>query len=122
MTPIEEPQMNWFRRLIRNDNAIKALFDHFRNITICGAIAAAGFVSLQYQSSVPFIHWMGQLSGTSLLIVAGFLFVLNERNGSHKFDAADIPLVASFMAKLIYGMSLIPLFSIVVAKTLGVKL
>lgn len=114
--------MNWFNRLVRDDVAIKALFDHFRNITICGAIAAAGFVSFQYQSPESFIHWMGQLSGISLLIVAGFLFVLNERNGAHKFETADIPLIVSFLAKLIYGMSLIPLFAIVIAKTVGVKL
>lgn len=102
-------------KIASSDEAVKAIFDHFRNIGIAGAIAAVGVWTYTHPASGWLMH-MSRASGVALGLLAIFLLVLNERHGHRKFEAANAPLYWQVIVRLTYGLTLIALFIGPVAK------
>ena len=104
-----------FRELIASDEAVKAIFDHFRNVGIAGAVLAAGAWNLTHRA-IGFMAYMSIVSGISLCLLGTFLLAVAERHGHRKFSRANLPLHWEFIVRLVYGLSLFSLFTIAVQR------
>lgn len=99
-----------FRELVANDDAVRSIFDHFRNISIAGAVFAAGVWSFKH--AMP--GWLGYLdaaSGIALCAIGVFLLVLAERHGSRKLRDAGLPVALRWIVIVVYSLSLVTLFA-----------
>jgi len=105
-----EDGKSMFDRIVASDEAVKAIFDHFRNVGIAGAIAAVATWTFKHPASGA-LAYMSYVSAASLGFLAMFLLILNERHGHRKLEAAKVPLYWEFAARLVYGFALIALFS-----------
>ncbi|MCA8493715.1 hypothetical protein [Burkholderia arboris] len=101
--------------LVASDEAVKTIFDHFRNIGIAGAVFAAGIWSIKHPAT-GLMTYMSLISGISLCALGVFLLVIAERHGRKKFKEANLPLRWEFLAIFIYSTSLLSLFSIAAQK------
>lgn len=99
-----------FKKIATNDNAVKTIFDHFRNVGIAGAIAAVGIWTFKHPSS-GLLTYVSYASAVALLLLAAFLLVLNERHGHRKFEEANAPWPWQIAVRLIYGLTLVSLFT-----------
>lgn len=98
-----------FRTLISNDDAVKAVFDHFRNLGIAGAVLAAGFWVFA-NPTTGITRYMSWASGTSLLIMGVFLFFVADSHGRRKFREANISKILDFFIYIIYALGVFMLF------------
>lgn len=99
-----------FRKLIHSDEAVKTIFDHFRNVGIAGAVFAAGAWTLTHRASGA-LAYMSLASGLALCILGVFLLVVAERHAYKKFKETNLPLLLDLIVRLVYGLSLFSLFS-----------
>lgn len=101
------------KKIIASDNAVKSLFDHFRNVGICAAIFSAA-IWLYKNPSSGFLDHINTASSVALTLLGLVLFVINERHGQRKLDEAGIPRRWHFVAMCIYSLSLFPLLAALV--------
>ena len=76
----------------RDSDTVKALFDHFRNVAICGAVAAGGVWSLKQAGQYgPFTSIMSFVGGLALVFFAILLFasVTHSARGQTSFGVPD---------------------------------
>ena len=99
-----------FRKLIANDEAVKNIFDHFRNIGIAGAVLAAGAWTISHPATGALVY-MSYAAGASICILGLFLFLVAERHGSKKLKEANLPLYWEFLAILVYSLAVLTLFT-----------
>jgi len=99
-----------FRELVANDNAVRTIFDHFRNIGIAGAVFAAGVWSFKH--AMPGL-WgtLDAASGVALCMLGVFLLVLAERHGNRKLNDAGLPVFLKRTVIVVYSLSLLTLFA-----------
>lgn len=98
------------KKIIENDNVVKLIFDHFRNVGISAVILSAA----AWASKSPTSGWLGYIQGASVIALSFlgiFLFVLNERHGSRKFREANLPWGWQLVGILIYGLSVFQLLA-----------
>jgi len=100
-----------FRTLVNSDEAVKIVFDHFRNIGIAGAVFAAGIWVLAHPST-GLLSYMSFASGVSLCLMGLFLLFVAERHGYKKLQQANLPWYWEITVILMYGCALFSLFSI----------
>lgn len=100
-----------FKKLIASDEAVKALFDHFRNIAIASSVLAAGAWTLQHPQTGRMMGYMSLASGLSMCIIAFFLLVVAERHGRRMFSKVDIPWYWHLLITVTYGLTLVALFT-----------
>lgn len=99
-----------FWKLVKSDEAVKMVFDHFRNIGIAGAVFAAGVWAWTHPST-GILSYMSLASGVSLCFMGVFLFFVAERHGHKKFQEANLPWYWELTVALIYSCALISLFA-----------
>lgn len=88
--------VNYVFAAVKDDAAVKAVFDHFRNLTICALMLAAA----QYLLSKPEHFQPPELSvpvGAVMMLTAGFLIFANAMHGLSKANAIKQP-TARFLA------------------------
>jgi hypothetical protein len=102
--------MNMFRDLVASDDAVKAVFDHFRNIGIAGAVLATGAWTLTHPAT-RLLLYMTWLSGGALCVLGGFLFFVAERHGHRKFQEANVSWYWELAALLVYAFATFALFT-----------
>jgi hypothetical protein len=100
-----------FKKLIASDEAVKALFDHFRNIAIAGTVLAAGAWTLQHPQAGRMMGYMSLASGLAMIIAAFFLLVVAERHGRKMFTKVDIPWYWHLLITTTYSLTLLSLFT-----------
>jgi len=87
-----------------SDEAIKALFDHFRNIIICGALFGAAIWKLNAardQQPLPYF----ELFIVALLCIVGLiLFFVNQFHGIRKLRRSNTPRYALLFAYNAYSL------------------
>ncbi len=98
-----------FRALVSSDEAVKAVFDHFRNLGIAGAVLASGFWVFANPTTgiTRYIYWS---SGISLIIMGIFLFLVADNHGRRKFREANISKIFDFLIYIIYALGVFMLF------------
>lgn len=99
-----------FRNLVASDEAVKSVFDHFRNIGIAGAVLAAGGWNLTH-SSTGFLAYVKVAAGLSLCALGLFLLIVAERHGHRKFKESRLPWYWELVVRVVYSLSLISLFT-----------
>ena len=104
-----------FSKLVNDDSAVKAIFDHFRNLGIIALVFSAAFWTFNNPAS-GWLRWMTTWSTFSLSLLGLFLFALNERHGSRKMYEAGIPAGWHLIALLVYGPSLVMIVFALVAQ------
>lgn len=102
--------MNIFRNLVASDDAVKAVFDHFRNIGISGAVLATGAWSLTHPAT-GLLRYMTWFSGGGLCVLGVFLFFVAERHGHRKFRQAKFAWYWELAAILVYSSAVLTLFT-----------
>jgi len=98
-----------FRTLVASDDAVKTVFDHFRNLGIAGAVFAAGAWTISNPAS-GFLSYMSWMSGFSLIVIGCFLFCLAERHGKRKFQEAKISTYWEVVIVLFYAFGVMTFF------------
>ncbi|CAJ0773907.1 hypothetical protein LMG18090_00239 [Ralstonia mannitolilytica] len=99
-----------FRKLVANDEAVRTIFDHFRNISIAGAVFAAGVWSLK-DSAPGLLGYLDVASGVALCALGVFLLVLAVWHANRKFEEVHLPVLWKWTVNVVYGLSLLTLFA-----------
>ncbi len=97
-----------FGRVMKNERAVKAIFDHYKNFAVAAVIVAIG-VRVYGREQSGFLWWGPYASGVSLVVVGVFLLVLNERHGMHLLNEAKLPTLQHILILLVYGLSTVVL-------------
>lgn len=99
-----------FKKLVTNDDAVKKIFDHFRNVGIAGAIFAAGIWNMQHPTSgaLSFLNWPCSIALCALGVL---LLAVVERHGHHQLKEANLPIVWELGVIILYGLSLFWIFA-----------
>ncbi|NWB41626.1 hypothetical protein HX815_15040 [Pseudomonas sp. E6002] len=100
-----------FKKLVGNDNAVKFIFDHYKNFAVAAVILAVGISLLFEEGESGFFEWMRIVSGTCVVFIGLFLIVVNERHGMRKLNEAKLKPVAHIAIILIYGLSMVAIVS-----------
>lgn len=95
------------RKLIENDNAVKTIFDHYKNFAVAAVILAIGVRLLAEEQEQGFWDVMRILSGICIVILGGFLVLINERHGIRKLYEAKLNFFVHVIVLLVYGFSMI---------------
>lgn len=111
-------EVNMFRSLVASDEAVKAVFDHFRNIGIAGAVIATGIWNLTHPAT-GVLRYFSFVSSAAIGILGLFLFAVAERHGHRKFKEANIPWYWELVALFIYAQSV---FSLAMFATMRLEL
>ncbi len=99
-----------FRELVANDKAVRMIFDHFRNVSIAGAVFAAGVWSFKH--AMPGLWgYLDVASGIALCVLGVFLLVLAERHGNRQLNNAGLPVFLKWTVIVVYALSLLTLFA-----------
>lgn len=99
------------RKLVANDNAIKFIFDHYKNFAVAAVILAVGIALLFEEGESGFFEGMRIVSGACVVFVGLFLIVINERHGMRKLNEAKLKPVVHIVIILIYGLSMVAIVS-----------
>lgn len=103
-------------RIAKNDNAVKTIFDHIRNIGLCAILLAAS--GWKYRHFGVGVQWyVDAVTFAFLLIVSFLLLWLNSVHGLHKLRAATIPK----WAKVLIGGSYSALVAAVIMSLLTAR-
>lgn len=94
-----------FGKLLANDNAVKAIFDHYKNFAVAAVILAIGLTVFTEETTGQFQKIFQMLSGGCIFIVGFFLIVLNERHGMRKLSEAKLHPVLHLLIIFVYGFS-----------------
>lgn len=95
------------KKLIRNDKAIKFIFDHYKNFAIAAVILTVGISLLLSDKESGFFEAMRIMSGICVTIVGLFLVIINERHGIYKLEEAKLKLSLHITILIIYSLSMI---------------
>jgi len=95
------------KKLVANDNAVKMIFDHYKNFAVAAVILAIGISLLTSEPERGFWDVMRVVSGICTAIIGIFLVVINERHGMRKLNEAKLNLFIHFIIILVYGLSMI---------------
>ena len=98
------------RKLIASDEAVKLVFDHFRNIGIAGAVLAAGLWTIQHPV-IGLLGYMSLMSGGALCVLGVFLLYVAERHGRRKFQSTNLAWYWEAAVVLVYALGLFALFA-----------
>ena len=98
-------------KLIKNDNAIKLIFDHYKNFAVAAVILAVGIALLLEEGQSGFFEWMRIISGVCVVLIGLFLIVINERHGMNKLNEAKLNPIVHITIIFIYGFSMIAIVS-----------
>ena len=104
-------RMAMFKKLAANDNAVKMIFDHYKNFAVAAVILAIGIGLLTTESERGLWDVMRVVSGICTVIIGLFLAVLNERHGIRKLNEAKLNFCTHFIILLVYGFSMITIVS-----------
>lgn len=99
------------KKLIKNDNAIKFIFDHYKNFAVAAVILAVGIALLLEEGESGFFEWMRIASGVCVVLIGLFLIVINERHGMHKLNEAKLKPLTHITIIIIYSLSMIAIVS-----------
>lgn len=99
------------KKLAANDNAVKMIFDHYKNFAVAAVILAIGISLLTTESERGFWNIMRVVSGICTVIIGIFLVVINERHGMRKLNEAKLNLLIHFTILIVYGLSMITIVS-----------
>jgi hypothetical protein len=99
------------RKLISSDNAIKMIFDHYKNFAVAAVILAIGLGLLIEERASGFFEGMRILSGGCVVIVGLFLVVINERHGMRKLNEAKLHVFVHLTILIMYSLSMIAIVS-----------
>lgn len=99
------------KKLTKDENAIKAIFDHFRNLGIVAVVFGAALWTFE-NPGTGWLAWSGRISCVCLTVLGFFLLVLNVRHGRHKLEEIGLSAWWEFFVTLIYGFSV---FAIVIS-------
>jgi hypothetical protein len=100
-----------FKKLIASDNAVKTIFDHYKNFAVAAVILAIGFSLLTEEQGQGFWDVMRILSGTCIVVVGASLVIINERHGIRKLNEAKLNVFVHFAVLLVYSLSMISIVS-----------
>ncbi|WP_338502891.1 hypothetical protein VRB50_03155 [Pseudomonas poae] len=100
-----------FKKLVANDNAIKLIFDHYKNFAVAAVILAVGITLLSEEGEKGFFEGMRIVSGACVVLVGLFLIVINERHGIRKLDEAKLRPIFHILIILVYGLSMVTIVS-----------
>lgn len=103
-------EVHVFRKLVTNDEAVKAIFDHFRNIGISGTVFATGVWSLKSQEE-GLLAYMSLACGVALCVLGVFLLILAERHGSQKLKEAHLPVFWEWTVVVVHSLAMLTLFA-----------
>lgn len=95
------------KKLISNDNAIKTIFDHYKNFAVAAVILAIGIRLLVEEQEQGFWDVMRILSGICIVLIGGFLVLINERHGIRKLNEAKLNFFVHLIVLLVYSFSMI---------------
>ena len=99
------------KKLIANDNAIKFIFDHYKNFAVAAVILAVGIALLFEDGESGFFEGMRIVSGICVVFIGLFLIVINERHGMRKLNEAKLKPIAHISIILIYSLSMVAIVS-----------
>ncbi|MBK5509775.1 hypothetical protein [Pseudomonas sp. TH15] len=99
------------KKLVGNDNAVKFVFDHYKNFAVAAVILAVGLAMLFEEGESGFFEGMRIVSGACVVFVGLFLIVVNERHGMRKLNEAKLKPIAHISIILMYGLSMVAIVS-----------
>jgi hypothetical protein len=86
--------MNWWQELVGNvakdDAAVRAIFDHLRNLGICGAVAYAGVWSLFKHDHSGLQYLIDAAAAAMAFTLATWLFWVNQAQGYRLLRARGV--------------------------------
>ncbi len=94
-----------FGRLISSDNAVKAIFDHYKNFAVAAVVIAVGMSVLTDERTSQLQRIFQPLSGVCICLVGLCLIVLNERHGMRKLREANLHFALHLAVLFVYGFS-----------------
>lgn len=100
-----------FKKLVASDNAVKFVFDHYKNFAVAAVILAVGIALLFEEGESGFFEGMRIVSGTCVVLVGLFLIVINERHGVRKLNEANLKPIVHIAIVLIYSLSMVAIVS-----------
>lgn len=96
-----------FGKLLANDNAVKLIFDHYKNFAVAAVILAIGLSVFTEQATGQFQKIFQLVTGTCIVLVGLFLIVLNERHGMRKLSEAKLHPFLHLLVIIVYSFSFI---------------
>lgn len=109
-----------FGELVRNERAVKEIFDHFKNLAIAALVIAVG-MKVYMSEQAGFFEHAKSVSGVCMMIIGFFLVILNERRGMYLLNKSEIPTFLHLFILLTYGLSMIVLVQQLVMNNAGLK-
>lgn len=100
-----------FKKLIASDNAVKLIFDHYKNFAVAAVIIAIGAGLLFEEQEAGIWDNLRIVSGCCVVFVGLFLVVVNERHGMRKLDEANLNKYLHLLVILIYSLSMVAIVS-----------
>jgi hypothetical protein len=92
--------------LLNDDKAVKNLFDHVRNTTLCAGFLIAGLWSFRAGLTDPYIDTMLKALSIPVVLSSIFLFAVNIFDGSRRIDGwSGISASSRAGIKLVYAIS-----------------
>jgi len=99
-----------FKRITQNDEVVKAIFDHIRNLGIAGLTFTAGLWVWDHPSTGWF-HWLGRISSSALMLLGVILFAIVVLNGRYKLEQAKTSRFWEFIAVMLHAFTAVYLFA-----------
>lgn len=93
--------------LLTGDTVVKAVFDHFRNLGIVGAIFFAAYWVYANTGRSSLWPWMDTVAWVCLSIIGVVLFLMNEIHAYRKLKASGISLAWETLISTVYAFSVL---------------
>lgn len=89
-------------RLADDTNAVKLIFDHFRNVGLCAVVLGSAVWTYRHPPSERWVFmWVLSLFAMSLMGIC--LFLLNEFHAHRLLKKAGLPLLPELVIRLGYS-------------------
>lgn len=98
-------------KLWTDSDAIKQIFDYFRNVAIAGAVVGAVPWVLSSGEGTQVLRYLNWVSAALLLMVGAGLFFLNFNHGQHLLSQRGLrDSRAGFALRFVHGLFIFALF------------
>ena len=97
-----------FGNVMRDEKAVKAIFDHYKNFAVAAVIIAVG-IKVFGEIQEGLFWWVPIASGSALIFTGLVLLILNERHGMFLLQERGLPWAQHLLLLIIYALSTIVL-------------